>query len=138
MVTILALIINHDVWIKSNTNLQQKNSTGLNPINKNLNSEKFWQKSENFEPTNFFRKSGKFSDKIFWCSCWTDFWKFSSEYFNRNTFWKSEEIFRILIIFLSTGLSPGVGRGWGWIGHSMTGRFCGAASKTIECYKFQM
>ena len=79
----------------------------LNTINKNLSSEKFCDKNLRIlNPPIFFRKSEKFSDKIFWCSGWSDFSKFSSEYFDRNTFWKSLEIVRILRIFFVDRIEP--------------------------------
>ena len=81
--------------------------SGLSLIRKNLSSEKiFWWKSENFETTNFFKKSEKFSDKIFWCCLLDRFLKIFRRNFDRNIFWKSVEIFRNLRILLLIGLSP--------------------------------
>ena len=78
---------------------------GLSPINKNPNSEKFSDKNLRIlNPPIFSENLRNFQTKYFGAAGWTNFWKFSSEYFDRNTIWKSEEIFRILRIFLLIGL----------------------------------
>ena len=56
---------------------------------------KIWQ----FWIHQFFQKFWEISrQNILVPHGWTDFRKFSSEYFDRKTIWTSEEIFRILII----------------------------------------
>ena len=73
---------------------------GLNPINKNLSSEKLSDKNLRILAPPIFSEILRNSQtKYFGAAGWTNFWKFSSEYFDRNTFWKSVEIVRILIIF---------------------------------------
>ena len=72
---------------------------GLNPINKIPSSEKFSDKNLRILNPQIFSEILRNSQtKYFGAAGWTDFWKFSSEYFDRNTFWKSEEIVRILRI----------------------------------------
>ena len=53
-----------------------------------MSSEKFSDKNlRNFEPTNFFTENLRnFQTKYFGAAGWRDFWKFSSENFDRNTF----------------------------------------------------
>ena len=72
---------------------------GLSPINKNLSSEKFFDKSWKILNQQIFSENLRnFQLKNFGAAGWTDFWKFSSEYSVWNTFWKYMEIFRILRI----------------------------------------
>ena len=74
-------------------------SPGLSPINKNPSSEKFSDKNLRILNPQFFSENLRnFKTKHFGAAGWTDFRKFSSEYFYKKTILKSVEIVRNLKI----------------------------------------
>ena len=73
---------------------------GLSAIYKNLSSEKFSDKHLKILHLPIFSENLRnFQTTYFGAAGWTDFWKLSSEYFDRNTIRKLIEIFRNLRIW---------------------------------------
>ena len=63
------------------------------------------------DPPIFSENLRNFQTKYFGAAGWKDFWKFSSEYFDKKTIWKSVEIVRNLKILSEFGLKPELGFG---------------------------